>query len=213
MPTPNQRRGLIATWEDEKGYGFIEPAGGGERLFVHIKAFGRLQSRPTKGDTVLFVLGRDAKGRPRAESAEIVGPAAARKSAHPRVVPALWPTGAYFGLTFLGSFVGSLPIAVPLVTLMLSFMTYLVYGLDKRKAEDAAWRVPESTLHLLALLGGWPGAFAAQRLLRHKSRKTGFLAMFWFTVALNLLLLVCLFTPLGERALQTLFSLSGRAPQ
>jgi uncharacterized membrane protein YsdA (DUF1294 family) len=40
-------------------------------------------------------------------------------------------------------------------------------------------------LHLLALLGGWPGALIAQNLLRHKSQKTGFLLIFGATVVIN----------------------------
>jgi len=36
------------------------------------------------------------------------------------------------------------------------------------------WRTPETTLHLLELLGGWPAAWLTQHMLRHKSRKPGF---------------------------------------
>ena len=53
----------------------------------------------------------------------------------------------------------------------ISLVTYLVYRHDKRQALAAGWRINESTLHLLEMLGGWPGAFVAQRLLRHKNRQ------------------------------------------
>lgn len=69
--------------------------------------------------------------------------------------------------------------------LLMSAVTFLVYALDKRAARRGAWRVRESTLHSLALLGGWPGAIAAQQLLRHKTRARPFRRLFWATVVLN----------------------------
>jgi uncharacterized membrane protein YsdA (DUF1294 family) len=68
-------------------------------------------------------------------------------------------------------------------------VTFLVYAWDKSAARRGAWRVPESTLHVLALLGGWPGALLAQRVLRHKTRKQPFGAIFWVTVLANCLAL------------------------
>lgn len=50
----------------------------------------------------------------------------------------------------------------------------MVYWKDKSSASRKGWRVPESTLNLLALVGGWPGAAVAQSLLRHKTMKVGF---------------------------------------
>ena len=64
-------------------------------------------------------------------------------------------------------------------------LTFIVYALDKSAAKAGRWRVAEKTLHLLALAGGWPGALLAQQLLRHKTSKPGFIAMFWFTVLVN----------------------------
>ena len=66
-----------------------------------------------------------------------------------------------------------------------SVATVAAYGFDKSAAERNQWRVKESTLHLLALLGGWPGAFIAQRMFRHKSRKPSFQARFMVTVVMN----------------------------
>jgi uncharacterized membrane protein YsdA (DUF1294 family) len=69
---------------------------------------------------------------------------------------------------------------------MLSIATFFVYAIDKKAARNGQWRIPESLLHLLALLGGWPGALAAQSILRHKWRKHRFMRVFWLTVGLNL---------------------------
>jgi uncharacterized membrane protein YsdA (DUF1294 family) len=50
----------------------------------------------------------------------------------------------------------------------------LLYGYDKRQAIIGGIRIPEVTLHLVALLGGSPGAWLGQELFRHKTRKRGF---------------------------------------
>lgn len=71
------------------------------------------------------------------------------------------------------------------LVLVMSLWTFLVYGFDKRRAVRGGRRVPEQTLHLLALLGGWPGAYLGQRLFRHKISKVPFLAIFWLVVAIH----------------------------
>ncbi len=73
--------------------------------------------------------------------------------------------------------------------LVMSVIAFVAYGWDKRHAKFNRWRTPEKTLHLLALLGGWPGAILAQRFFRHKTRKLSFQAAFWVIVALHLLIL------------------------
>ena len=69
--------------------------------------------------------------------------------------------------------------------LALSLITFLLYRTDKRWAETKAWRVPESTLHLAALLGGWPGAYWGQQWFRHKTAKLSFRLVFWLTIGLH----------------------------
>lgn len=66
-----------------------------------------------------------------------------------------------------------------------SLLTFFAYAIDKSAARQHRRRIPEKTLHMLGLLGGWPGALLAQQLLRHKSRKTRFQTVFWLTVAVN----------------------------
>jgi uncharacterized membrane protein YsdA (DUF1294 family) len=67
-----------------------------------------------------------------------------------------------------------------------SLVTFAAYGFDKRRAGTGGRRVPERTLHLLALAGGWPGAVLGQRHFRHKTRKVSFLVAFWAVVVLHL---------------------------
>ena len=66
--------------------------------------------------------------------------------------------------------------------LAVSSFTYLIYAWDKRQARDQQWREPESLLHCGALAGGWPGAFLAQRTLRHKTAKVSFQLVYWLIV-------------------------------
>jgi uncharacterized membrane protein YsdA (DUF1294 family) len=70
-----------------------------------------------------------------------------------------------------------------------SIITYGIYAHDKTAAQNAGRRIPESTLHLMSLAGGWPGALIAQVLLRHKTRKTSFLIGYWLTVIVNCVML------------------------
>lgn len=80
---------------------------------------------------------------------------------------------------------------VPLgVLAAMSLFTYFAYRSDKRSAEQGTWRVPEVTLHAMELLGGWPGAFVAQRRLRHKTIKVSYQAIFWLIVLLHQFLAV-----------------------
>ena len=66
---------------------------------------------------------------------------------------------------------------------VMSVITLLVYAWDKRAAGGGRRRTPEGTLHLLALLGGWPGALLGQQLFKHKRQKTGFVAITWLIAA------------------------------
>lgn len=69
----------------------------------------------------------------------------------------------------------------------MSLLALTLYGWDKRRAITGGRRVPERTLHLLELLGGWPGALLAQHLFHHKRRKLPFMVLFWTIVLLHLL--------------------------
>ena len=95
------------------------------------------------------------------------------------VLNTVWPVPAWVGVVYAG----------------MSLLAYAVYAKDKAAARERRWRVPESTLHLLSLLGGWPGALLAQQVLRHKTVKRSFRGVFWCTVVANLVLLAALCSP------------------
>jgi uncharacterized membrane protein YsdA (DUF1294 family) len=181
-----RQAGRITDWNDAKGYGFVTPHDGGARAFVHIKAY----------DTA-----SDAKGRLNATSVRFAGqrvvtpaPAAkVKRPAHRRRPPTRIPRlalGALFLLAAVALMVaGIVPAVLPLLYLLVSCASYLMYGFDKEIAGKAGWRrTPESMLHLLDLAGGWPGGLIAQHVARHKTAKASFQRGFWITVLFNLAL-------------------------
>jgi len=75
--------------------------------------------------------------------------------------------------------------AVLIVYAVASVVSFVTYWIDKRRSGRGQWRVSENTLHLLELVGGWPGALLAMKLFRHKTRKLSFLLVTWAIVALH----------------------------
>lgn len=68
---------------------------------------------------------------------------------------------------------------------VMSLFCFIATYRDKRKSMNKQWRTPESTLHLLELLGGWPGGLVAQQVFRHKTRKFSYQLTFWCIVGLH----------------------------
>jgi uncharacterized membrane protein YsdA (DUF1294 family) len=69
--------------------------------------------------------------------------------------------------------------------LAISILTFFMYRSDKQSAVKGEWRVPEVMLHFFELVGGWPGAFLAQRIVRHKISKTSYQILFWAIVMIH----------------------------
>lgn len=196
-------QGRITTWQDEKGFGFITPNGGGEQVFLHISALSGRQRRPEGNELVTYELAGDAKGRLQAKAVAFVGvrPGSPASPGRGKLAP-LFALCFLFFLTAM-VFSGRLPLAALVLYLVGSVVAFFAYAHDKSAARRSQWRTPESTLHLLALFGGWPGALAAQRLLRHKSSKASFQAAFRATVVLNCGALGWLLSPSGAQALRS----------
>ena len=91
---------------------------------------------------------------------------------------------------------GSISPWILAIYIFASLITFVVYAIDKSAAGTERRRVPESSLHLLALIGGWPGALLAQQQLRHKTRKQPFRLILWLMILVNFALFAWLFTPL-----------------
>ncbi|TXH69893.1 MAG: DUF1294 domain-containing protein [Lysobacteraceae bacterium] len=188
-------QGRITDWNDEKGYGFVKPHGGGESTFVHIKAFSRPPRRPADGDVITYSITSDAQGRLRAEDVRFAISLSREDDRAKRAASPLQAIATVFALFFvvgllIAAWAGRLPIIVPVAYLAMSVVTFIAYGTDKSAAQAGAWRISEMTLQMLGLLGGWPGGLFAQRVFRHKSRKRMFQETFWAAVAINIVVLL-----------------------
>ncbi len=197
-------KGKISSWNDEKGYGFIAPNDGGEKVFVHIKAFRNRSRRPENGQLVTYALSADNQGRPCAIQVTLSGDCIQKVARH--TGDSLSIVAAILFIVIVGAsvLVSRIPHQVLVLYLVASLLTYIMYALDKTAAKSGGWRTPESTLHLLSLIGGWPGALIAQQKLRHKSKKQSFRSLFWVTVLVNCGAFAWLFTPTGIATVQSL---------
>lgn len=178
------RRGRLARWDDQRGFGFIQPDQHDlPELFVHVRAF-RGRRRPKSGHNLRFVVGeRDAKMQ--AVSASILGLSFVPSTVLLYMILAglLVTLGAnVHRYAFAGELLHS---TLSLVVVAMSLITFNLYRVDVDRARRRGWRVSEFRLHLFELLGGWPGGLLAQWYFRHKNRKLQFQIVFWCIVAFH----------------------------
>lgn len=77
--------------------------------------------------------------------------------------------------------------------LSVNLLTLLIYGVDKLAACKSWRRIPEATLLLFGVVGGWPGAIVGQQLFRHKTHKQPFRTYFYISVVVNVLVVVAVY--------------------
>lgn len=193
-------QGKISNWNDDRGFGFVEPNGGGERAFVHIKAFNPQSRRPVNGEVIIYEIVRDNNNRYKAENIQFARDISNSKK-RDKVKSQRGFGGVFTMVFFIGLlisvFSGKLPLVIVGMYLIMSLIAFIAYAIDKSAAQNGRWRTQESTLHLISLMGGWPGAYIAQKKLRHKSSKKSFINVYWVTVLLNLTGLLWLHTEQG----------------
>jgi uncharacterized membrane protein YsdA (DUF1294 family)/cold shock CspA family protein len=205
-----KRQGQLVRWESTRGFGFIRSPDIPADVFVHLRDFVDRGVAPQVGMALQFEEIHVGGKGPRAVAVQALGAtlrrpaspprpmqAAARRHAppaperarrraaapaSPSALPFLVPAIGYATVVGYGVAVARIPAIALGVLLLVSLLTFFVYGFDKNAAETGRWRTPESTLHLLSLIGGWPGAWCAQRLFRHKVRKASFMTVYWATV-------------------------------
>ncbi|MBF7682549.1 cold shock and DUF1294 domain-containing protein [Acinetobacter sp. B5B] len=194
-------QGRLVEWFDEKGYGFIQPQDRTKsRVFLHIKDFAKRGPRPIVGCALEYTVVVARKGQFTAKSVVYLNVQQSRStSATFESFPQKQSSKLdkmtiviiiYWLILFTLDTMGKLPSAYFLLSIICSVVTYFLYKKDKTSAVSGEWRVPEVTLHIFAILGGWSIAWFMQQKLRHKTQKKSFRQMYWFTVLLNLVLTV-----------------------
>jgi uncharacterized membrane protein YsdA (DUF1294 family) len=153
------------------------------------------------GETLTFEIEYSSAGKRRATRAQTAGqrmPCKARRRTPRRRSSAasyLAILAFVLGYIVVNAF-WPIPLWVAGLYLVASVVCFIVYAADKSGAVSGRWRVSESTLLLLGVVGGWPGAIVAQQTLRHKTQKASFRLAFWGSVLVNLIAFVVLATPL-----------------
>jgi len=179
------QKGLLTAWNDAKGFGFITPEGGGERVFAHISSYAG-RGRPVSDRKVTYSVTKDGQGRLRAGRFQYAGAAKVGAS----VAPGVWVAAAValvFFTILAGLFhQGYLPVSIMAAYGGVSLAVFVMYSFDKRAAQRGGQRTAEKTLHFFELCCGWPGALLAQQVFRHKTRKGSYQFVFWLAVLANL---------------------------
>jgi uncharacterized membrane protein YsdA (DUF1294 family)/cold shock CspA family protein len=199
-------QGKITIWKDDQGFGFITPNAGGDQVFVHLKAFSNRKWRPAGNEIVTYELADDQNGRARAENVAFVSDSSPAASLRGRGAASIAFAVLFVVFVVTSTFAGKLPAIVFFLYLGASVFAFAAYAFDKSAAQNDQWRTQESTLHMLGLIGGWPGALVAQRLLHHKTKKLSFQILFWATVTLNCGALICLLMPQSSNALPSILT-------
>ena len=199
---PSRHKGQLRVWKDDRGFGFIKPEDGGQEVFLHITAFKDVNRRPQVGDVINYELAVGKQGKVCASNALIEesksqsAPNYSFNAFAERTTSQTLTKSSSLGLEVLLlsllPLVGAINFAlttsnpIPLVLYpAMSLLTFTLYADDKSRAKNGKWRVPEKTLHLCELTGGYLGGFVAQRTLRHKSSKGSYQAVFWVIVIVH----------------------------
>ena len=200
-------QGRLVEWFDDKGYGFIQPNDASkDRVFLHIKDFARQGPRPIVGCALEYTVLLDGEGRFRAQQVMYLKASQTQKILpkpknvnvqQQKLKPMQIACVGYILALAVFTLLGLLSGMVLLFISIINAMTYWLYAQDKEAALLGNRRVPEQTLHVLSFLGGWPTAWLAQEKMRHKTQKQPFRKIYFCTIALNILLILWLISPLN----------------
>jgi uncharacterized membrane protein YsdA (DUF1294 family)/cold shock CspA family protein len=200
-------QGKVIKWYDDKGFGFIRATADSKDVFLHVSQIHQLKKRPEVNELVTYEITKDEKGRFRAVNvAYLVAQESPKKSDNSTSFSFIFLAYIFLFTAFVleRSLTGHLPLFYILIYLSANSVVFLYYYQDKASAIKHNWRTPESTLHWLSILGGWGGAYIAQKIFKHKHKKASFMFTYKFTVIFNCLAIILYAAPQLLVALQTL---------
>jgi cold shock protein len=73
-------KGVLKTWKEDRGFGFIKPDDGGKDIFIHISALKGVSRRPITGDIIYYQSTKDSRGKFKAINASIEGVSIAKET-------------------------------------------------------------------------------------------------------------------------------------
>jgi cold shock CspA family protein len=133
-----RKKGKLRSWNDQKGFGFIDPVDGGKEVFLHISAFSNRNRRPDIGQYVTYTLSADKQGRPRAANATLPGDRARVKAKQSGGTGAVIGAGLFLVVVGLSVVLTELPPWVLGLYLAASAFTFIMYAVDKSAAKSGA---------------------------------------------------------------------------
>jgi cold shock CspA family protein/uncharacterized membrane protein YsdA (DUF1294 family) len=189
-------KGTVVKFDDKKGFGFIQPDGNGERIFVHAEAV-TTAGRLVAGQRVSFQIASSAKG-PRAVNVAAEG---APERQQPRNRSSQVSPYWFFGGIALLDTILVMALAMWVFSLSwpwayllaINLTTIMLYAYDKAIAGSGALRVPELILHSVEILGGTPAGLVGQYALAHKRAKGSYQLVFWLIFIVQVIVVAALF--------------------
>ena len=197
--------GRLTQWDQAQGCGLITPKSGGDPVFVNIDSFTN-RPRPLPNDIVDYKVSYDEQQRAHAEDVVFVldqGPAPFSTGWGPGIL-----AFAVFFMVFVAEKVWErkLPVSVLGFYMLASTIAFVIYRHEKAMSASQTWRISDNTLHFCSLVGGWPGAALAQKMVHHEPQKMSFRAIYWSTVVLNSFVFFWLLSNSGSEELRSLLN-------
>lgn len=196
-----RKQGTVVQWRESRSFGVIRAADSRADVMFRGRDF---QGHPAQGMAVEFdevLLGGRALHAHGIKPVDTAIAAAAPRRAkaptphldddlRPRqkrrgAMPVLLGIVAYYGLLVGATVIGRVSVPVLLAVPIFNLFVFFLYWHNKDAARRGGLRLPEDLLHLLAALGGWSGAWLAQRLLRYRPSTPWFTRTFWIATGVH----------------------------